>query len=236
MSIFIMEGTPIKNIRPVIKQLTINLPNRSQVKLTHLCDITIPGLPIVLTGHIVPRLSIASIISICVLCEAGCKVVFTKNLCHVIYNSNVILRGMKDPSTNLWTLPLNASEDMLNIKKEVGEPHTNPLASGQPRIVAFTHSVQTQANAVKFAHQSLCNPKISMLLKATRHGFLTGCPNIIKKVILKYLNPSLATAKGHMKRPRHGIRSTSPKMPKIGMDPSPSSLSSCHLSCHSFLK
>jgi hypothetical protein len=32
-----------------------------------------------------------------------------------------------------------------------------------------------------------------------------------KKLILKYLNASPATAKGHMKRPRHGIRSTTPK-------------------------
>jgi hypothetical protein len=32
-----------------------------------------------------------------------------------------------------------------------------------------------------------------------------------KKLILKYLNASPATAKGHMKQPRHGIRSTTPK-------------------------
>ncbi len=29
-----------------------------------------------------------------------------------------------------------------------------------------------------------------------------------KKLILKYLNPSPAMAKGHMKRARHGIKST----------------------------
>jgi hypothetical protein len=32
------------------------------------------------------------------------------------------------------------------------------------------------------------------------------------KLILKYFNPSPATAKGHMKRPRHGIKSTTPRM------------------------
>jgi hypothetical protein len=90
-SIFIMKGTPIKNIWPATKQLTINLPDGSQVKSTHLCNITIPGLPIVLTGHIVPRLLIPSLIGIRVLWEAGCKVVFTKNFCNVIYNNKVIL-------------------------------------------------------------------------------------------------------------------------------------------------
>jgi hypothetical protein len=75
----------------------------------------------------------------------------------------------------------------------------------------FTHSVTTRANAVNFAHQLLCNPKFSTLLKATQHGYLEGCPGINKILILKYLNPSLATAKGHMKRPRHGIKSTHAK-------------------------
>jgi hypothetical protein len=67
----------------------------------------------------------------------------------------------------------------------------------------------------------LCNPKISTLLKATWHGFLMGCLNINEIFILKYLNPSPATAKRQMKRPHHGIRSTTHKMLKIGIAPIP---------------
>jgi hypothetical protein len=75
---------------------------------------------------------------------------------------------------------------------------------------------------MKFANQSLCNPKISTLLKAVRWGFLKGCPKLSEQLILKYLNPSTATAKGHMKRPRHGIRSTRPKQKKDNsMEPMP---------------
>jgi hypothetical protein len=33
----------------------------------------------------------------------------------------------------------------------------------------------------------------------------------METLVLKYLNPSPAMAKGHMKCPRHGIRSTTPK-------------------------
>jgi hypothetical protein len=82
-------------------------------------------------------------------------------------------------------------------------------------IVTFKKSVRTQGNAVKFAHQALGNPKISTLLKAMRKGFLKGCPNISELLILRYLNQSLATAKGHMKRPCHGIRSKWPKAPRL---------------------
>jgi hypothetical protein len=83
-----------------------------------------------------------------------------------------------------------------------------PMVHPGVNLATFTHSIKTRANGVKFAHQSLCNPKISTLLKAVRKGFLAGCPNLTEKLILKYLNPTPATAKGHMKRPRHGIRST----------------------------
>jgi hypothetical protein len=56
-----------------------------------------------------------------------------------------------------------------------------------------------RANTVKFSHQAMCNPKILSLLKALRKGFLKGCPNLLKELVTKYLNPSPATAKGHMK-------------------------------------
>jgi len=93
-------------------------------------------------------------------------------------------------------LPINGScvTNQPVIKEQIHEV-TN--------VAGFTNSVKTWANAVKFAHQLLCNPKISTLLKAVRKGFLKGCPNISKELICKYLNPSPATAKGHMKRQCH---------------------------------
>jgi hypothetical protein len=215
-SIFIMEGTPCKNIRPAIRPLTINLPDGTKVKLTHTCDITIPGLPKVLVGHVVPKLTIASLIGIKVLCDAGCKVLFTKNKCDVWYKGNIILCGKKDPSTDLWTLPIYT--DIKEGKQSINESTIAPLQTvchptkkrttlpsdaheGFAHVVSFTHSIKTRANGVKFAHQSLCNPKISTLLKAVRRGFLDGCPNLSEKLINKYLNASPATVKGHIKRP-----------------------------------
>ncbi len=78
-------------------------------------------------------------------------------------------------------------------------------------LATFTHSICTWANSIKFAYQSLCDPPIFMLLKAMRKGHLKGCLNISKKLILKYLNPSPVTAKGYIKHPCHGIKSTTPK-------------------------
>ena len=105
-SIFVMEGADVINKRTALKPLTINLPDGRQVQLTHICDIAIPGLPTTLTGHIVPDLTVASLFGIRVLCKAGCKVVFNRDKCKVYYKDVIILRGSKDPSTDLWTLPI----------------------------------------------------------------------------------------------------------------------------------
>jgi hypothetical protein len=43
------------------------------------------------------------------LCNAGCTVTFDYNKCDVIYNGNVILRGYKDESADLWTLLINGT-------------------------------------------------------------------------------------------------------------------------------
>ena len=75
-SIFIMEGVNVVNKRIATTPLTINLPDGTKVKSPHVYDIEIPGLPTVLMGHIVPSLTIASLIGIRPLCKAGCKVVF----------------------------------------------------------------------------------------------------------------------------------------------------------------
>jgi hypothetical protein len=191
---------------------------------THICDIIILGLPTVLMGHIVHLLRVASLIRIHLLCKAGCSVVFDNQKCDLILNGDVILRGYKDSATDLWMLPLPTrvcTTPGTNVLPQPGPctgcaPHPlQDVSDVHPKLTlaTFTHSVQTRANAVKFAHQLLCNPKILTLLKVVRKGFVKGCPNMTETLILKYLNPSPATAKGHMKHPRHGIHSTRPKGP-----------------------
>ncbi len=101
-----MEGADVDNKRPATVPLTINLPDGKRVQSTHVCDIWIPGLLTVLTGHIVPSLCIASLIGIRPLCKAGCKVIFDNKKCDVVFDGVVILRGFKNPSTDLWTLPI----------------------------------------------------------------------------------------------------------------------------------
>ncbi len=163
------------------------------VRSTHVCDYKIPGLPTLLEGHIVPKLTVALLIGISVLFKAGCIVIFTDTMCSVKYGGKVILRGYKDPSTDLWVLPITPDEVRRQgrLQTSLGSDYVNyatkstqsqpvpcmahslqyPMLSDEiapilPEMATFTHSVRTGANAVKFAHQSLCNPKILSLMKA----------------------------------------------------------------------
>ncbi len=162
-SIFIMDRVNVDNKRIATKPLTINLPDGTKVMSTHVCDIHIPGLPTVLTGHINPSITTASLIGICPLCKAGCKVAFDNNKCKVIYNDNIILTRYKDPSTNLWTLPIQTK--VCTAPGPTVWPQPGPCVGCAPRVqlvasdallgicfAAFTHSVRTPANAVKFVH------------------------------------------------------------------------------------
>jgi hypothetical protein len=260
--IFVMDGIPVHNKQKTTCPLKVSLANGRRVTSTHMCDIIIPGLPTTLVGHIIPELSIASLFGIRVLTAAGCTVKFDNEKCVVKYNGNIILTGMKDPTTDLWTLPIVGSagktsqmdtqdeHDVFDILHQEFLERANAAYSNAPSSLAvpscastqaygtikvrtrshqhqckfvrtanptnpptndlglFTHTVRTKANSIRFAHQSMCSPTISTLLKAIRRGFLNGCPNLSAKGVTRYLNPSPATAKGHMKRPHQGIRGT----------------------------
>jgi hypothetical protein len=107
--IFVMDGIPVHNRRKTTCPLKVALANGRRVMSTHMCDIIIPGLPTTLVGHIVPELSIVSLFGIRVLTEAGCTVKFDIEKCFVKYNGKIISTGMKDPTTDLWTLPIVGS-------------------------------------------------------------------------------------------------------------------------------
>jgi hypothetical protein len=95
------------------------------------------------------------------------------------------------------------------------------------QIAFFMHTVHNRANIIQFAHQALCSPRISTLLNTFWRGFIKRCPNLSAEGVIKYLNPSPASAKGHMKHTRQGIRSTRHgniiSFPDAGLPPPP-----CH--------
>ena len=74
---FVLPGTPVTNIKIARHPLKINLPDGDCLTSTHICTLDIPWLPNeAKEAHIFPGLAHASLISIKILCDAGCKVTY----------------------------------------------------------------------------------------------------------------------------------------------------------------
>jgi hypothetical protein len=99
-----------------------------------------------------------------------------------------------------------------------------------PEFAMFSYHRTTKTNAVRFMHQSLCNPPYLVAHRSNQRGLLEGAPHLTAKIIARYLSPSPATLKAHMKRPRKGMRSTTPKQmqPAQPALPHPPSAQSIH--------
>ena len=176
-------------------------------------------------------MKMASLLGICILCKAGCEVIFDDKSCRVNFKGKTILRGSKDPKSDLWTLPiflLGGQWTTLGPTAMASTAEASPSRPGlckgpapltpliNPEVANFSYHRATKANVVKFMHQRLCNPLISSLIKAFNASFLQGTPHLTAFTVQKYLMPSPATlkVKGRMKRPCKGIRSTTPKCSK----------------------
>jgi hypothetical protein len=104
----------------------------------------------VLTGHIIPNLSIASLFLIRVLMEAGCKVRFNKDKCTVWYDYKIILEGGKDITTDLWTL-LTGSPPMKSNCIDQSPTSASDIANAHyttAQRAFFMHTVCTKANSI----------------------------------------------------------------------------------------
>jgi hypothetical protein len=146
-----MDGAAVDNKCIVVSPLTINLPDGKKVQSTHVCDINILGLPTILTGHIIPSLTIASLIGIRPLCKAGCKVIFDNKKCNEIFNEKVILTGNKDLSTDLWTLHI--PHGMVGTTPgECLLPQPGPCEDCAPHLPAVTADNHPGINLATFMH------------------------------------------------------------------------------------
>ena len=61
--------------------ISITLPDSHKIFSLHICNILIPGPPTILTGHIMPDMTTATLFGIRILSKAGCKVIFDDTKC-----------------------------------------------------------------------------------------------------------------------------------------------------------
>ena len=117
----------LANLSPTISQTD------QKLRFTHTCILDIVGISErEKRANILPGLTHALLISINVLCKAGCKVQYDKNICCVYYSSKLVRKGRREPKMILWILPL----------WECNKTYTEAKTS-------HTKKSQTKTNAIK---------------------------------------------------------------------------------------
>ncbi len=195
---FLTTAAPMTNMRPTSKPIIARLPNGECVHSTHTCTLDIPALPASAQyTHIIPGLASHSLISIVILCNAGCNVVFTKIGCTITYCGKVILCGSKCTCTRLWMTPLCPTPPLIT---------NNNQANRLPTFMAANVDATSSAGEyARFIHQAPCAPLATTLiqgLKCSRE--LATIPGLTAHLINTHQPYSTATDKGHMRCHRQG--------------------------------
>ncbi|KAL7503761.1 hypothetical protein ACHAXN_001695, partial [Cyclotella atomus] len=208
---FLLPHVRIRNKRRATNPLNITLPDGEIIQSTHIGNLDLPGLPASATEcHVVPGLAHSSLISIKVLCDKGCYVIFTKAACKIYYKGELVLEGKRHPGTGLWIVP--TSKTPIDTK---------PPTKFETHAAHNAYQQSSKAKLIQFLHQCAFSPPASTWIKAINNNQFASWPGLTADAVRKYLPDSTATAKGHMKKTPAGVRSTRPKQPIIKLPAPP---------------
>ncbi len=191
---FLTTSAPATNIFPTAMPIIAHLLNGNRVHSTHTCSLNFPSLPPgARTAHIIPGLALHLLLSVVMMCNAGCTVTFSKIGCTIMYHGRRIICGHKCTCTGLWMIPLTEI-----TTPPTSMPTTSPISI---ELAANIDATSLTAEYARYVHQLLCSPSAANLLlfleKSTK---LQTIPGLTPALIHSHLPQSSATDKGHMRR------------------------------------
>ena len=143
-----------------------------------------------------------SLISVPVLCDANCTVVFKKDIVQVIKDNEVIIEGPRDMETNLWNMPLE------NEEKENTDTTKRPFVIQLKHTANSAYQQKSASQLQAWHHATLGAPVVTTLIKAIDKNWLTTFPGLSSNGIRKHLPKSIQTTMGHMHKVRKNLRPT----------------------------
>ena len=183
---------------PTSAPISVKNPNGNLMQSTHVGELDFPGLPkearIV---HLFPSMPDSVLISIGVLCDAGCSGHFYARECFIYYQGKVVLYGTRQGGASLWHLA-PAPKHSVNHLANATRPAFLPSSTKSKDVVAFMHA-------------ALGYPVISTLLKAVDKGYVHGFPGLTSRTLRLHPPFHQATVKGHQAHTRKNVQSTKPK-------------------------
>jgi hypothetical protein len=201
---FLIMDSPCTNEAPTANGIHVTLPNRQVIRSTRTCDIDQPQLPLgARQAHKFPHLA-HPLLSISQLCDHGCVATFNNTEVRITdASAKLVMRGLRDPTTNLWTIPLHNPTSP--------DDHTTDTHMVRPPTAAFSaYHTNNLVDHVKFLHAACGYPVPSTWIRAIESGHFATWPGLTADLVRKHLPKAMATAQGHMHQQRQNIRTTQP--------------------------
>ncbi|OEU17012.1 hypothetical protein FRACYDRAFT_239613 [Fragilariopsis cylindrus CCMP1102] len=143
-----------------------------------------------------------SLISVPVLCDADCTVVFKKKNVQVIKENKIIIEGPRDAETNLWLMPLESNT--TNTVKPIKRPFVIQLK----HTANSAYQQKSASHLQAWHHATLGAPVVTTLIKAIDKNWLTSFPGLTSHGIRKHLPKSIQTTMGHLHKVRKNLQPT----------------------------
>ena len=178
----------LKDVRATRFGIKVKMPNGTVIKSTHVGLLPNEMIPLeARLCHIFPELTSESLISIGMLCDAGCEAKYTKDKVVITLGDEVIYQGGRSTDTRMWHIDL-------------AQPTANNAANNVIRL-------DSEAEFVRFCHATYGSPAVSTFIQSVTKGFVR-IPGLTAAAIRRHPPNTMATAKGHLNQTRQGQRST----------------------------
>ena len=128
-----------------------------------------------------------NLVSVSVLCDAGCEVFFHGQGCEITFNGETIVRGWRDLTTNMWRISLLPDGGNNIIPADDG---TSDITSEviMPEFLANSiYECETTGQLIHFYHATMGYPVVSTWCKAIDAGYFRGWPGLTSKRVRKFI-------------------------------------------------
>jgi hypothetical protein len=194
--------------------ITVIQPSNNRMRFTHSVDLLLQKLPPdARMAHSLPGLT-NKLLSIAILCDAGCKVFFHATRCEVTHNGVVILQGWHDPHHRLWRICI--VDDGWTSNHCI---HDNNESHPNIAIANSLYNCNNTQQLTRFYHTCLFSPVLSTLINMINEGYLKGFPGLTAQGARLHITINNATVKGHMDQTRQGQQATQPTQSPIALPP-----------------
>ena len=184
----------------------MNFIDGETLQSTHTGNLDLLWLPKeAMPSHVLPVLSYTSLVSIKMLCDAGCKVSYNKEKCLIFYRNKLLWQGTHEPLTRFCILPLCPGTPPENLSVQTG--------TSKNKYTGNAYQITSKGDLIWYLRQCLLLPPKQRLIKVIWNNQLATFPGLTLKAVENYPpDSSPAIDKGHMKLQQNIIRTTQDKL------------------------